>query len=110
RAAAGSDIWFASRHAHSANESARTTKFGSCKQVGQARCSLRLAGSRDSSKVAHNMNEKFRFSAFAIVLSLACSSAVFAKEEKDEESDESSNEVTIEKLILVRDTGKDFEP
>jgi len=56
------------------------------------------------------MNEKFRFSAFAIVLSLACSSALFAEEKRDEESDESSNEVTIEKLILVRDTGKDFEP
>src|SRR5204863_5751863 len=51
-----------------------------------------------------------RFSAFAIVLSLACSSALFAEEKRDEESDESSNEVTIEKLILVRDTGKDFEP
>jgi len=56
------------------------------------------------------MNETFKISALAIVLSLACSSALFAKEKKDEDSDESSNDVTIEKLTLVRDTGKDFEP
>jgi len=44
--------------------------------------------------------------AFSFALGLALSIGAIAKE-KDEDS---KNEVTVEKLTLVRDTGKDFEP
>ena len=49
-----------------------------------------------------------RLSTSAIFLSLAFTSAALAKE-KDEES-ESDNEVSIEKVTLVRDAGDKFEP
>jgi len=44
--------------------------------------------------------------ALSFALGLALSIGAIAKE-KDEDSE---NEVTVEKLTLVRDTGKDFEP
>ena len=44
--------------------------------------------------------------ALSFALGLALSISAIAKE-KDEDSE---NEVTVEKLTLVRDTGKDFEP
>jgi hypothetical protein len=49
-------------------------------------------------------------SSFAIFVSLAFTSALLAKERRDEDSADSENEVTIEKLTLVRDTGKEFKP
>src|SRR5947209_19379679 len=48
-----------------------------------------------------------RIVAFGILLGLT--TAVLAKE-KEEDADESSNEVTVEKLTLVRDAGDTFEP
>jgi len=52
-----------------------------------------------------------RLSAFAIFisLSLACSSGALAKDNDDDAAD-SENEVSIEKVTLVRDAGDKFEP
>ncbi|HST30171.1 MAG TPA: hypothetical protein VLK27_04970 [Chthoniobacterales bacterium] len=49
-----------------------------------------------------------RLSIFAVFASLAFSGPLLAKE-KDEDSD-SENEVSVEKLVLVRDIGSKFEP
>jgi hypothetical protein len=45
----------------------------------------------------------------ALGILLGLTTAVLAKE-KEEDADESSNEVTVEKLTLVRDAGDTFEP
>src|SRR5215472_12524047 len=50
-----------------------------------------------------------RVSAFSISLLIALT-ALLPGSVKDEEQDESENDVTIEKLTLVKDTGKDFQP
>lgn len=46
---------------------------------------------------------------FAVFFSLTIAGGLIAKEKQDEDSSESAD-VTVEKLTLVRDTGKDFEP
>lgn len=50
-----------------------------------------------------------RISVFAISTLIALT-ALLPAAGNDEEDDESENEVTIEKLTLVKDTGKDFQP
>ena len=50
-----------------------------------------------------------RLSVFAIFVSLAFTGVLLAKD-KEKDEGESENEVTVEKLILVKDTGKDFKP
>lgn len=52
---------------------------------------------------------KFRLTGLAVFISLAIIGPLLAKE-KDEDSSDSDSEVTVEKLTLVRDTGKNFEP
>jgi hypothetical protein len=52
---------------------------------------------------------KFRLAGLAVFVSLATIGPLLAKE-KDEDSSDSDSEVTVEKLTLVRDTGKNFEP
>jgi hypothetical protein len=56
------------------------------------------------------MKPIFRMSIFALFVSFAFTGSLLAKEKHDEDSDESDSEVTVEKLILVRDAGKDFQP
>ena len=50
-----------------------------------------------------------RVSAFAISVLIALTASLPAGVNDDEE-DDVENEITIEKLTLVKDTGKDFEP
>jgi hypothetical protein len=53
--------------------------------------------------------KKIRLSVFAISVSLAFIGSLSATENEDEE-DQPENEITVEKLVLVKDTGKDFQP
>lgn len=46
---------------------------------------------------------------FAISVSLAFIGSLPATENEDDE-DQPENEITVEKLVLVKDTGKDFQP
>ena len=55
------------------------------------------------------MKRIIRLCSLTILVSLACAGVLLAQEKQGEESEDSSNEVTIEKMTLVRDTGKDFE-
>jgi len=50
-----------------------------------------------------------RVSAFAISFLIAFT-AVLPGSVNDDQEDESENDVTVEKLTLVKDTGKDFQP
>ena len=56
------------------------------------------------------MKKTIWFSSLALLVSLAFTGALVGKEKQDEESADSENEVTVEKMTLVRDTGKDFQP
>src|SRR4051812_26160536 len=51
-----------------------------------------------------------RVSVFSILLSLAFTTALLAKEKDEEDDSSSDNDVTVEKLILVRDAGDKFVP
>jgi hypothetical protein len=55
------------------------------------------------------MKNAIWLASLAIIVSLS-TGTMLAKEKQDEESEEAGGDVTVEKLILVRDTGKDFEP
>jgi hypothetical protein len=50
-----------------------------------------------------------RLSAFAISILIALTASLPASV-NDDEDDDVENEITIEKLTLVKDTGKDFQP
>ena len=51
-----------------------------------------------------------RFSVFSILLSLAFTCALLATEKEEEDDSSSDDQVTVEKLILVRDAGDKFVP
>ena len=51
-----------------------------------------------------------RLPIFALFVSVALTSALLAKEKQDEETGDSESEVSVTKMTLVRDAGKDFQP